>query len=135
MGDAGSAFLGIILGALTIHAYYNSTPLFYAWLILLGVYIVDASVTLSRRILAGEKFYQAHRSHAYQHAAIRFASHGRISIAIALINLLWLFPIALAVAMEQIEGPQGLVISYLPLITAAFHFKAGVHQSPSQPRS
>ncbi len=130
MGDAGSAFLGIVLGALALHAFRHAGPLFHAWLVLLGVYIVDASVTLARRILAGEKFYQAHRTHAYQHAAIRFASHGRVSLAVALINLLWLFPLATAAALEWLDGPLAIIIGYLPLIVLAFHFQAGVRLPP-----
>ncbi len=133
MGDAGSAFLGIALGALAVHAFRQAPPLFHAWLVLLGVYIVDASVTLARRILAGEKFYQAHRTHAYQHAAIRYGSHGRISLAIALINLLWLFPLAAAVALEWIHAALGIAIGYLPLVVLAFHFKAGVRTPPPTP--
>ena len=126
LGDAGSAFIGIILGAFSIHAYQLSTPLFLAWLILLGVYIVDASFTLTRRILKGEKFYQAHRTHAYQHAAIQFGSHGRVSLGIALINLFWLFPLATAAALDVINAPLAILTAYLPLIITALHFKAGL---------
>ncbi len=129
MGDAGSAFIGIVLGVLMIHAYHLAQPLFQAWLILLGVYIVDASLTLLRRILAGEKFYQAHRTHAYQHAAIRFASHGRVSLGIALINLLWLFPLATTVVLMLIDGWLAILIAYLPLVATALYFKAGVRQT------
>ncbi|MCU7842289.1 MAG: glycosyltransferase family 4 protein [Candidatus Thiodiazotropha sp. (ex Monitilora ramsayi)] len=132
MGDAGSAFLGIILGTLAIDAAHHSTQLFTSWLILLGVYLVDATVTLSRRILTGEQFYQAHRTHAYQHAAIRLASHGRVSLGIALINLLWLFPLAAAVALDILSEPLGLLIAYLPLLFLAVHFKAGVRLPPAQ---
>ena len=128
MGDAGSAFIGIVLGIMVIHAYQVSIPLFFAWIILLGVYVVDATTTLFRRILSGEKFYQAHRSHAYQHAAIRLSSHGRVSLAIGLINLFWLFPFAAAVALEMISGPLAVALSYLPLILAALYYNAGRKQ-------
>ena len=33
---------------------------------MLGVFIVDATLTLLRRLIRGEKVYEAHRSHAYQ---------------------------------------------------------------------
>jgi Fuc2NAc and GlcNAc transferase len=125
MGDSGSAFLGIVFGCLVINSLHYSLPLFIAWLILLGVYLVDASLTLGRRVLAGEKFYQAHRSHAYQHAATRFNSHGKVSLGIALINLLWLLPIAYIVAIESIPAFYGLCIAFFPLILTALHFDAG----------
>lgn len=134
LGDAGSAFLGIVIGALVIHAQQLSTPLFYAWIVLLGVYFVDATVTLTRRITVGEKFYQAHRTHAYQHAALRFRSHGKVSLAVALINLLWLLPTAGAIVLGLIDGPVAVVIAYLPLIAVAFHFKAGIRQMTERDR-
>ncbi|MEN8132667.1 MAG: glycosyltransferase family 4 protein [Pseudomonadota bacterium] len=125
MGDSGSAFLGIVLGCLMIYSTLISSQLFYAWLILLGVYIVDANVTLIRRILAGQKFYEAHRSHAYQHAAKRYHSHGKVSLAVVIINLLWLLPIATSVTLGLLDGPFAIAIAYLPLIWVSLYFKAG----------
>jgi Fuc2NAc and GlcNAc transferase len=75
MGDAGSGFLGIVLGGLSLQAAWVSEPMLWAWLILLGVFIVDATFTLFRRLLRGEKVYEAHRSHAYQFASRRFGKH------------------------------------------------------------
>jgi Fuc2NAc and GlcNAc transferase len=125
MGDSGSAFLGIVLGCLVIQSLHYSYPLFIAWLILLGVYLVDTSLTLGRRILAGKRFYQAHRSHAYQHAARRLNSHGKVSLGIALINLFWLSPIAYFVALNSISPVYGLCIAFTPLILTTFYFDAG----------
>ncbi|MCU7811760.1 MAG: glycosyltransferase family 4 protein [Candidatus Thiodiazotropha sp. (ex Notomyrtea botanica)] len=129
MGDSGSAFLGIVIGALMLHANTLSEPLFYAWIILLGVYLVDATVTLIRRLITGQKIHQAHRSHAYQHAALRFQSHGRVSLVIALINIVWLMPAAWAVTMQQINGPLAITITFTPLILLAIYFNAGKPQS------
>jgi Fuc2NAc and GlcNAc transferase len=126
MGDSGSAFLGIVLGILTIHSIHHSLSLFFALIILLGVYIVDTTITLVRRIASGEKFYQAHRTHAYQHAAARYQSHSRVSLGIALINLIWLFPIAYLVANESIVALYGICIGYTPLILTALYFDAGL---------
>jgi Fuc2NAc and GlcNAc transferase len=131
MGDSGSAFLGIIIGVVVLHALQLSLQLFYAWIILLAVYIVDSNVTLIRRILNGQRFYQAHRTHAYQHAARRFQSHGKVSVAIALINLFWLLPAATAVALGLFPGPITILITYLPLVALSFHFKAGTVQPHS----
>src|SRR5207253_4103825 len=65
MGDAGSGFLGIVLGGLVLHAAWEKPELLWSWLILLGVFIVDATWTLVRRLVRGDKVYQAHRSHGY----------------------------------------------------------------------
>jgi len=128
MGDAGSAFLGAIIGVFVIHSGLLSPNLTFAWLILLGVYIVDATTTLLRRILNGQQFYQAHRTHAYQHAAIKFHSHTKVSVAVAMINLFWLMPLASATTFELIPGPVAIVLAYFPLLITAYRFGAGTVQ-------
>lgn len=125
MGDSGSGFLGMTLGLLSIQAGQINLELFWCWLILLGVFIVDSTTTLLRRVVRGETFHKAHRSHAYQYASRRFAGHGPVSIVVGAINLLWLLPVALLVASGSFSGFTGLLIAYMPLIYGAYFFKAG----------
>lgn len=125
MGDAGSGFLGIILGALSIQAAWAGSEYFFAWLIMLGVFVVDATFTLIRRLVRGDKVYEAHRSHGYQYASRHFGRHLPVTVGVSLINLLWLFPVALSVTLLKLDGATGLVIAYVPLIVLAFKFKAG----------
>ena len=125
MGDAGSGFLGITLGVLSLQAGGVSPQLFWAWVILLGVFVTDATVTLLRRLLRGEKLYQAHRSHAYQHAARHFGRHRPVTLAVAAINLLWLLPLALGVGSGILGALAGVVLAYAPLSLLAFRFRAG----------
>lgn len=125
MGDAGSGFLGIILGALSIQAAWAGSEYFFAWLILLGVFVVDATFTLIRRLVRGDKVYEAHRSHGYQYASRHFGRHFPVTVGVSLINLFWLFPVALSVTLLKLDGATGLVIAYVPLIVLAFKFKAG----------
>ena len=125
MGDAGSGFLGLVLGVLALAAAWQEPRLLWCWLILLGVFVVDATFTLLRRLLRGEAVYQAHRSHAYQIASRRFASHVKVSSAVAAIDLFWLLPLALAVASGLFEGSVALVIAYLPLLWLAGKLGAG----------
>ncbi len=125
MGDAGSGFIGIMLGGLSLQAAWVSADLLWCWFILLGVFIVDATVTLLRRLLRGARVYEAHRSHAYQNASRRFGKHVPITVAVLLINLFWLLPLAACVAYSVISGTTALVVSYLPLIFLAVYFRAG----------
>ncbi|WLG69815.1 MraY family glycosyltransferase [Pseudomonas brassicacearum] len=125
MGDAGSGFLGIALGIMSLQAAWVSPALFWAWLILLGVFIVDATVTLTRRFLRGDKVYEAHRSHAYQFASRRYGRHRPVTMAVAVINVLWLFPLAWCVVVLKLDGLTGVVLAYVPLVILAFKFKAG----------
>ncbi|MDQ6610966.1 MAG: glycosyl transferase, partial [Gemmatimonadota bacterium] len=125
MGDAGSGFLGITLGALSIIAAVAAPQLLWSWLILLGVFTVDATVTLFRRVVRRETFYKAHRSHAYQHAARRWG-HQRTTLAVGAINVAWLIPLALAVATTRLDAFTALAIAYVPLAGLAFFLNAGV---------
>lgn len=125
MGDAGSGFLGIALGILSLQAAWLDASLFWCWLILLGVFIVDASVTLFRRLMRGDKVYEAHRSHAYQFASRRYGRHLPVTTAVLLINLLWLLPVAICVAAKVVDGVSGLLIAYIPLIGLAVFYRAG----------
>ena len=125
MGDARSGFLGIIIGLLSLHAAWHSAVLLWVWLILLGVFIVDATFTLGRRLARGDKVYEAHRSHAYQFASRQVGAHLPVTLSILMINLLWLVPIALCVALLGLNGPLGLLIAYAPLILLALKYRAG----------
>ncbi len=125
MGDGGSGFLGIVLGIFSLQAAWLSPQLFWSWLILLGVFIVDATWTLLRRLCQREKVYQAHRSHAYQQAARCYGSHKTVSLAVVIINLTWLLPIALWVGSGSLPGVLGLGLAYCPLLMLVLIFKAG----------
>lgn len=125
MGDAGSGFLGIILGVLSLQAAWDSPQFLWVWLILLGVFIVDATFTLIRRLLRGDKVYEAHRSHGYQFASRQFGRHLPVTLAVVFINLFWLLPIALGVGLLGLDGIIGVALAYLPLIFLALRFHAG----------
>ncbi|MEE9676820.1 glycosyltransferase family 4 protein [Pseudomonas moraviensis] len=130
MGDAGSGFLGIVLGGLSLQAAWVSAPMLWAWMILLGVFIVDATYTLFHRMLRGEKIYEAHRSHAYQFASRRFDKHLPVTVAVGVINLLWLLPIAFCVTSLGLDGALGVLLAYIPLIALAIKFHAGDLEIP-----
>lgn len=129
MGDAGSGFLGITLGVLSLQAAWVAPQFLWSWLILLGVFVVDATFTLLRRLLRGDRVYEAHRSHAYQYASRRFGGHLSVTLAVTALNLLWLLPIALWVVWGGLDGLVGLVIAYAPLIGLAVKYKAGELES------
>lgn len=76
LGDVGSIPLGYVTGylmiMLAVHGQLGTAlalPLYYA---------ADASITLIRRMLAGKKFWQAHREHYYQKAALATMRHDHV---------------------------------------------------------
>jgi UDP-GlcNAc:undecaprenyl-phosphate/decaprenyl-phosphate GlcNAc-1-phosphate transferase len=66
LGDAGSIPLGFLAGALGLHGVFNGA--WPAWfpVLVFSPFIVDATLTLARRMVRGEPFWKAHRSHFYQ---------------------------------------------------------------------
>lgn len=125
MGDAGSGFLGIVIGSLTLQAAWTGSEFFFAWLIMLGIFVVDATFTLARRLIRGDKVYEAHRSHAYQYASRHYRGHLPVTVVVGLINVFWLLPLAFAVSFQLVDGALGLIIAYIPLLFVAVKYKAG----------
>jgi len=125
MGDAGSGFLGFILAALALTSSHEVKEMLWVWLVLLGVFIVDATFTVIRRFINKEKVHEAHRSHAYQYASRIHKSHLKVTLGVVFINLCWLAPIAYLISQQYVDGFVGLCLAYLPLILLAIHYKAG----------
>lgn len=125
MGDSGSGFIGMVLGLLSLWTAQQYTQVFWCWFILFGCFMVDATTTLVRRVHRGDKFHEAHRSHAYQYASRLYGSHKLVSLSVGAINLLWLLPVAVLVALGKLDGVVGTVVAYAPLVALAFRLKAG----------
>ncbi len=126
MGDVGSGFLGLILGIFALFQAKIQPELFWGWMILLGVFIVDSTMTLIVRATRKEKLSEAHRTHAYQQLLNYGWSHLKINIYVFLINVFWLFPMALLVQLKLIDGFLGLLIVYTPLSYLAYHLGCGI---------
>jgi Fuc2NAc and GlcNAc transferase len=131
MGDVGSGFLGIVIGGFSLIAANQDPELLWVWIILLAVFVSDATVTLIRRLLRKQKLHVAHRSHAYQHLAIRLNSHAKVALLVLAVNIAWLLPIAFLVADKQLAGTTGVIIAYVPLLIAALAFGAGKDSATS----
>nr|WP_321404179.1 hypothetical protein [uncultured Desulfobacter sp.] len=125
MGDVGSGFLGYIIVVFSLKTIIEGSIFFWVWTILAGVFLVDSGVTLLVRLLRFEKVYQAHCSHAYQKAAKYYGSHKKVTVAVLLINLFWLWPMAMVVGFFPNLGLPITTISLIPLILIAFIFRAG----------
>lgn len=125
LGDSGSGFLGFVLAVFAVMTVSEGQLTVWSWLILLGVFIVDATFTLTRRIVTGTRWYEAHRSHAYQHAAIRWRNHKRVTLAVLAINMIWLFPLAFWTAFHPDFGFILTIVAYAPLVGIAIFLDAG----------
>lgn len=85
LGDVGSQPLGLLLGWLLLMAAADGQ--WAAALLLPLYYWTDATITLTRRALRGEKIWRAHRSHFYQRAVAAGRSHAQVSTAVLIANL------------------------------------------------
>ncbi len=94
MGDVASGLIGFCFAVLAIAGERAGAVPLLTWVILLGVFIGDASFTLARRVAGGERWYTAHRTHAYQRAVQSGFSHRGVTLAVLAVNLLVLLPLA-----------------------------------------
>ena len=125
MGDAGSGFVGFVLGVMAILSMQHGSLSLWTWILLMGVFVVDATVTLLRRVIGHQKWYEGHASHAYQHAARRYKSHGKVTITVIAINCLWLAPLAWLSKSYPQQGIYCALLGIMPLILLAFWQGAG----------
>jgi len=70
MGDAGSVPLGFLAGAIGVAGTVSGVWHLWFPALAFSLFIVDATVTLLRRLSRGEKVWQAHRTHYYQRLAV-----------------------------------------------------------------
>ncbi len=132
MGDGGSGFIGYALGVFALYTAGAYSITLWSWLILMGLFVADATWTLMIRISNGDKWYQPHAKHAYQHLARRRQSsyilrgmspqrsraraHRWVILLCLWINLLWLCPLAWSAAVWPGYGMPIALLAYLPLI-------------------
>jgi Fuc2NAc and GlcNAc transferase len=129
MGDVGSGFLGYVLGVMAYATSAQGLNL-WCWVILLGVFLVDATVTLLRRLATHQRWWEPHRSHAYQYAARRWRSHARVSLSVVCINVFWLGPLAWVGAHYPAWAAGVAAVAILPLIAIALALGAGSCELP-----
>jgi len=84
MGDTGSIALGFLLGFLMLDLACRG--LWAAAVILPLYFVADATLTLGRRLLAGEKPWRPHRQHVYQRAVLGGKTPSAVVVRISVAN-------------------------------------------------
>lgn len=81
MGDSGSVPLGFLAAAIGLTGWQQGT--WPGWLPLMAFspFIVDASVTLIKRMIRRERIWEAHKSHYYQRLVQMGWGHRKTAIA------------------------------------------------------
>jgi UDP-N-acetylmuramyl pentapeptide phosphotransferase/UDP-N-acetylglucosamine-1-phosphate transferase len=112
LGDTGSTTLGFLVAACSL--WGSKAGLFPFWVALLvfSPFIMDATVTLLRRLLRGEKVWEAHRTHYYQRLVLLGWGHRRTVVAEYALMLACAGSALLAVRLPP-AGQVGLAIGWL----------------------
>jgi len=123
MGDTGSGFLGLMVVLLAI----STTPplTLWPWAILVTIFVADSTVTLIRRIMRGEKWYEGHRLHAYQRLAQRWQSHKKVTLCYMVVNVIFVFPLALLAWSDPALGLMAWAIAWGVAFPVAYFLGAG----------
>ncbi len=133
MGDSGSSTLGGLAAVLSLWADRHAGIPLWLSLLLFSPFVVDATVTLLRRMFAGERFWEAHKSHYYQKLVVMGWSHRR-----TVLSEYALMAACLALAAVALRAPSTLqllvvggVILFYAVAIAAIHRAEGVPPPPA----
>lgn len=81
LGDAGSTTLGFLAAGLGLIGWRDGVWSIWFPVLVFSPFIMDASLTLVKRILRGERFWRAHREHCYQRLVLSGWSHRKTALA------------------------------------------------------
>lgn len=115
LGDAGSISLGFLAAVLGLFGWQVGSWDFWFPFVVFSPFVVDATVTLVRRALRGERVWRAHREHSYQKLVQIGWSHRKT--ALAEYGLMAAMGV-LAIALLQMEKT---VVAIVLAMTAAMY--------------
>jgi Fuc2NAc and GlcNAc transferase len=124
MGDVGSGFLGFLVWMAALGLALTETVPFVASMVLLTVFWFDATYTLGVRIVTGQAFASAHRSHLYQRLAQR-VGHGTTVVIFVGYAVGWLYPLSVAVLKAPEWWLCWVALGCAPMAVACWRTEAG----------
>jgi len=126
LGDVGSVPLGFLLGWLLFRLAAEG---FWASALILPLYyLADATLTLARRALGGERFWQAHRQHFYQRALAPGGDHAAVMRLLIVENVIL---VILAVLGSRYPAPA-LAVAIITVATLLFLLERRARQIVSR---
>ncbi len=117
MGDVGSSSLGLLAASLSLWGARDGVFPFWVAVLVFSPFVVDATVTLVRRLVKGEKVWQAHRTHYYQRLVQMGWGHRK--------TVLWEYALMLAAAgsalwvVDKPSSTQWVILSLWVVLYAA----------------
>jgi len=92
MGDVASVPLGFVFASLAIYGLHTGAFEWPVAILTMSVFIVDATLTLSVRVIRGERWYTAHAQHIYQRLIAHGWTHSRVLMVYQSINVMLVLP-------------------------------------------
>ena len=128
MGDVGSISTGFLAGALIVLGCRDGAFDLWVPLIVFSPFILDATVTLVRRALRGERIWEAHRDHFYQRVVLSGWGHRKtVSIEYAIMALC----AVLAITYHAVEQWRPVVLGAWMLLFGSLAFSVTLLEARS----
>lgn len=120
MGDSGSTLLGFLIVPLALVSYVDYGLSVFVWIILYLFFLMDTMLTLLRRLLHREKWYEAHRLHAYQRLYQAGYTHVHVLMVMIGLNLIFTM-LALSIVFYSMSITMAFLVAlFVYLIFYAF---------------
>lgn len=119
LGDVGSIPLGFLAGAFGLWGWQHGVWPVWFVAMAFGPFIADASVTLLRRLLRGEKVWQAHREHFYQRLVRTLGSHVPVALLYYALMLGGSVVGLAARKLPSVTGQWAIVVAWYAVLAGA----------------
>jgi len=113
MGDVASVPLGFIFASLAVYGIQTDSLSLSVSILIMSVFIVDATLTLLARVFRGERWYTAHAQHVYQRLIAQRWSHRQVLVVYQSINVILVLP---AIVLAEIYPQYAMVTVGLSLL-------------------
>lgn len=120
MGDASSVPLGFVFAAFAVYGIQTGSVGLPLSILIMSVFVVDATLTLLSRAFSGERWYTAHARHVYQRLIAHGWSHRKVLVIYQAINVVLVVP-AIALAIMYPQYAPVTVALVLLLLGACWH--------------
>ncbi|MCP4046550.1 MAG: glycosyltransferase family 4 protein [Gammaproteobacteria bacterium] len=115
MGDVASVPLGFIFASLSVFGVMTGSLNLPVAVLIMSVFIVDATLTLLSRVFGGERWYTAHAQHVYQRLIAQGWSHRQVLLIYQSVNVIVVLPALVLVEIypQYAEVTVGLTLILL----------------------
>lgn len=133
LGDTGAVPLGFLAATFGITGWLQHDWTWWFPLLVFSPFIVDASVTLARRLLSGNRVWEAHRDHYYQRLVQLGLGHrgtalaGYALMALCAIAALWAMTLSTSLQYAALAAAAALYVALILVIERAWRARQATH--------